>query len=127
MQSAAFSMSSLILQRAEDEQPFEIVSDRRLARDSRLRFLTYVYNASRAKAPPEVMVSTQVLRDEKVVVATKPSRLRTEGTTDLARIPYFAELNLEGMANGSYVLQVIATDRATQATTLQRMNFEIEQ
>ena len=111
-------MSSLI--------PFEIASDRRLTRDSRLQFVTYIYNASRTKAPPEVMMTTQVLSDDKVVIATKPSRLKTEGTTDLARIPYFAELNLDGMASGAYVLQVTATDRATQATILQRMDFEIE-
>ena len=130
-------MSSLMLQRGRDsgqtdqssaaaDQPLEVGDDLRLARGSRLRFLTYIYNAARAPSPPDVAVSIQVLRGEKAIVSTRPSRIRTEGATDLSRIPYFAELNLEGMPSGPYVLQVTATDRVTQSNASQRMNFEIE-
>ena len=124
MQGGAFSMSSLILTAAAD-QPLEVGNDHRIAPGSRLRFLTYIYNVPRAPSA-DVVVSTQVLRGEKAIISTRPSRLRTEGATDLSRIPYFAEMNLEGVPSGPYVLQVTATDRATRSTTSQRMNFEIE-
>jgi VWFA-related protein len=123
MQGGAFSLSSLILQRGDD---LDLGSEHHLARGEALRFVTYVYNASKGKAAPDVTVRIEVIRGEKTVIATRPSRLRTENATDLARIPYVAELNLEGMASGSYVLHVTATDRTSQTTTSQRMTFNIE-
>jgi hypothetical protein len=43
-----------------------------------------------------VALKVQVFRNEKPVIAAPVSRLRTEGTADLSRIPYSAEVNLEG-------------------------------
>jgi hypothetical protein len=106
--------------------PMEIHADHRFGGAQPLRFLTYVYNAARSGAPPDVTLKVQVFRDSKAVIATPLFRLATEGIADLSRIPYFAELNLKGMASGGYVLQVTATDRAAGTQASQRMNFEIE-
>jgi hypothetical protein len=106
--------------------PMEIHSDHRFGGDQPLRFLTYIYNAARSTAPPDVALKIQVFRNSKAVIATPLFRLGTEGIADLSRIPYFAELNLEGMASGGYVLQVTATDRTAGTHASQRMNFEIE-
>jgi VWFA-related protein len=93
----------------------------------RLRFLTYVYNAGRPKkAAPDVTLKIEVFRGDKRVVATPNIPLKTVGAENLSRLPYFGELNLEGLPSGSYVLQVTATDRATNLTLLKRTSFEIE-
>ena len=73
-----------------------------------------------------MVLKVEVFRDEKRVSATPLSRLKIEGVADLSRIPYFAELKLEGMPSGRYFLQVTATDRIARANASQRMNFEIE-
>jgi hypothetical protein len=132
-----FSMSSLILgQRAEaasrlarataSVSPLEVNAGHRFERAQPLRLLTYIYNAERSAAPPDVMLKIQVFLGEKQVIATPLSRLKTEGIEDLSRIPYLAELNTEGMPGGSYILQVTAFDRTARTNASQRASFEIE-
>ena len=132
-----FSMSSLILgEHADTDQKetdvvasaplMEINGGERFGRARRLRFLTYLYNAARSSAPDDVVLKVQVFRDDTQVIATPWSHLRTEGIADLSRIPYFAELNLQGMPSGSYVLQVTALDRTGHTNAAQSMDFEIE-
>jgi hypothetical protein len=132
-----FSMSSLILgghadtgQTATDAAAsaplMEINADERFGRARRLRFLTYLYNAANSSAANDVVLRVQVFRGDNLVIGTPLSRLRTEGIADLSRIPYFAELNLQGMPSGRYVLQVTALDRTAHTNASQSMNFEIE-
>jgi VWFA-related protein len=133
-----FSMSSLILgQRAEGAgrreagatasvSPLEVNAGHRFGRAHPLRLLTYIYNAERSAAPPDVVLKVQVFRDDRPVIATPLSRLKTEGIEDLSRIPYLAELNTEGMPGGSYILQVTAFDRTARTNASQRTSFEIE-
>jgi VWFA-related protein len=132
-----FSMSSLILganvSQTEAGGPasvpsIEINPNHHFRRAPRLRFLTYIYNAARSTAPPDVVLKVQVFRDDepKPVIATPLSQLRTEEVEDLSRIPYLAEINMEGMPNGKYVLQVTAADRTAGTTASQRTTVEIE-
>ena len=132
-----FSMSSLILGgQADTDQKetdvaapaplMEINAGERFGRARRLRFVTYLYNAARSSAPDDVVLKVQVFRDDTLVIATPWSRLRTEGIADLSRIPYFAELNLQGMPSGRYVLRVTALDRTGHTNASQSMDFEIE-
>jgi VWFA-related protein len=107
----AFSMSSLIVERTPP---------------ANLSFLTYIYHASRSGAAPDVVLKVEVLRDDKPVIASPLSRLKADGAADPSRIPYSAQLNLEGMPSGSYVLQVTALDRTAAADASQRFTFEIE-
>ena len=103
--------------------------DHRFDRTSRLRFLTFIYNASRGTngaSSPDVALQVQVLRDDQPVITTPLRKVQNEGVADLARIAYAAELSLEGMPAGRYVLQVTAIDRIAKTSASQRVNFEIE-
>jgi VWFA-related protein len=103
--------------------------NRRFARTSRLRFLTYVYNAARGadnSASPDVALQVQILRDDQPVMTTTQRKVELSGQTDLARLAYAAELPLESMMPGHYVLQVTIVDRIAKTSAAQRTNFEIE-
>lgn len=100
---------------------------RRFANTSWLRFVTYVYNASRTDAAPaDVVLQVQIFRDDQPVMTTPLRKIGTEGVEDLARIPYAAEVPLDSLPAGRYVLQVTAIDRAAKASASQRVNFSIE-
>ncbi|MGQ0762364.1 MAG: VWA domain-containing protein [Acidobacteriota bacterium] len=116
---------------------------RRFASSSYLRLMTTIYNAanrpgsttgdgktppagSTPPAKPELAVQIQVFRDREPVVTDPLHRISTEGATDLARIPYAAELNLAGLAPGKYVLQLTVIDRIAKATASQRVRFKVD-
>jgi hypothetical protein len=96
--------------------------------NSFLRFVVYVYNAMHAQtdARPDVALQVQVLRDNQPVITTALRKVSTEGAQDLDRLPYAADLSLEGLSAGRYVFQVTAIDRVSKTSTSQRMRFEIE-
>ncbi|MCA1633952.1 MAG: VWA domain-containing protein, partial [Acidobacteria bacterium] len=101
--------------------------NRRFARASWLRFLVYVYNASKgAQGTPDVALQVQIFRDKQPVLTAPLTKLSTEGLTDTARIPYMAELSLATFPAGSYVLQLTAIDRPAKASASQRVSFVIE-
>jgi VWFA-related protein len=107
--------------------PSVLSADRRFARTSKLRFLTFIYNAARgqdANAPPDVAVQVQVIRDDKPIVTTALRKV-TPGP-DLARLPYAAELPLEGLPPGRYELKITAIDRLGKSAASQLAAFEIE-
>jgi hypothetical protein len=93
-----------------------------------LRFMAFVYNAARAPADskPDVAVQVQIVRDELPVVTTALKKVSTADTLDLARIPYAAEVSLEGLPNGRYRLQVTVVDRVAKTSATQQSRFEIE-
>jgi VWFA-related protein len=103
--------------------------DRRLARTSKLRFMTYIYNAARGAngtAPPDVTLQVQIMRNDQPVITTVSRKIETGNAPDPARLPYAAEMPLEALPPGHYVLQITAIDRFAKATASQRANFEIE-
>ncbi len=116
---------------------------RRFASSSYLRLMTIVYNAdsgpglttgnsntlptgSASPAKPDLAVQIQVFRDDEPVVTDPLHRISTEGATDMARIPYAAELNLTGLAPGKYVLQLTVIDRIAKATASRRVRFQVD-
>ncbi len=102
---------------------------RRFPRTSRLRFVTFIYNATRGTSgttPPDVAIQVQVVRENQPVLTTALRKVSTEGLTDLARLPYAAEIPLTSMTPGRYMLQVLAIDRAAKTSATQRINFEVE-
>ena len=101
----------------------------RFARTSRLRFLTYVYNAARGTdgaMTPDVALQVQILRDDQPVMTTAQRKVEFNAQADPARLAYAAELPLEYMTPGHYVLQVTVVDRIARTSATQRTNFEIE-
>ena len=113
---------------AENSEQVGLSVDRRFSRNSRLRFVTYIYNAARgedSKAPPDVALQVQVLRDAQPVLTTALRKVNAESGQDLARLPYAAEISLETMPAGRYVLQVTAIDRVAKTSVTRQVNFEI--
>jgi hypothetical protein len=137
--SHKLSLSSLLLgETTKDAQMLKsdsaevaestLTVDRRLARSSKLRFMTYVYNAARGAdgTAPDVALQIQILRNDQPVVTTSLRKIEPGSAQDLARLPYAAELPLEALLPGRYVLQITAIDRIAKTTVSQRANFEIE-
>jgi VWFA-related protein len=109
--------------------------ERRFAHTSLLRFLTFVYNATSAAtveaagAPsprPDLAVQVQIFRDNEPVITDPVHHLNPEGAPDLTRIPYAAEVNLDTLAPGRYVLQVTVIDRLAKSSASQRVKFEVD-
>lgn len=124
------------------------------ARASFLRFLTFVYNAAgstaaspavtplretgisgapshtiaasnSARGAPDLAVQVQIFRDDQPVLTEPAHKLATDDLTDLTRIPYAAELNLNQLQPGRYVLQVTVIDRISKSSAFQRFSFDI--
>jgi len=93
-----------------------------------LRFLIFAYNAARAAndAKPDIALQLQILRDEQPVVTTPLKRITVDPSTDLARVPYAAEVSLAGLPAGRYLLRLTAVDRITRTTASQQARFDIE-
>jgi VWFA-related protein len=136
-----------------DKDPFDQVRlnvDHHFTRTSRLRFLTFVYNAFGAKplvptpessdgrrgdapmipasadAGPDLAVQVQVFRDNEPVITDPLHKVSIEGIADLSRVPYAAELTLDGLRPGRYVLQVTVIDRIAKTSASQRFTFEVD-
>ncbi len=93
-----------------------------------LRFLVFVYNAGLAPSDskPDMAIQVQMVRDGQPVVTTPLRKISTEGIVDLARIPYAAEISLNGLPAGQYILQVSIVDRVAKKSASQQMRFEVE-
>jgi VWFA-related protein len=102
--------------------------DHRFHRNSFLRFIVYAYNAalSAADGKPDVAVQVQVLRDAQPVITRPSKRLVTDGLQKFDQIPYGADISLEGLASGRYVLQISVVDRIAKSTASQQFRFEVE-
>ncbi|HEX8174819.1 MAG TPA: VWA domain-containing protein [Pyrinomonadaceae bacterium] len=109
-------------------QGVNVSVDHSFERSSSLRFLVYIYNAARAanaSAQPDVALQVQIFRDDQPVVTTPLRRVSTE-SQDLARLAYAAEIPLQEMSAGQYVLQVTAIDRIAKTSASQRLRFEVQ-
>jgi VWFA-related protein len=117
----------------------------RFSRSSNLRFLTFVYNATRRNGGPtparpitdvsassastgatDLAVQVHLLRDNQPVVTTTSRRIGVFPATDLARIPYAADIPLFDLLPGRYVLQVTVIDRIAKSSATQRTSFVID-
>lgn len=97
-----------------------VSADHTFARTSQLRFVTFIYNAV---APPDVVIEVKVLKDQQPVIVMPFKRVETKGTTDLARLPYAAEVTLKELSPGQYVLQVTARERDGKKSATQHFKF----
>lgn len=134
------TLSSVILGRRADTPPantsgngqpvsgqVDLSIERQYQRNSVLRFVFFVYNASRAPSDsrPDVAAQLQVLRDNQPVITTALKKIGTEGA-DLNQLPYAADLSLADLPAGRYVLQVTAVDRVSKTSASQQSRFSIQ-
>ena len=79
-----------------------------------------------ANAGPDLAVQVQVFRDNEPVITDPLHKVSVEGIADLSRVPYAAELTLNGLRPGRYVLQVTVIDRLAKTSASQRFAFEVD-
>jgi hypothetical protein len=132
------ALSSLMLNEqleADDEDtPSERTGVRkgvaqRFARGSHLRFLTYVYNARPAADndnEPDLNIEVKILRGNQLFLSPALREMVIESRPDTKSFPFAAEIPLEGVPAGEYMLQVIVTDATTKATATQQTAIVVE-
>jgi VWFA-related protein len=124
VKKGGLALSSLFVGETGDgSAQLAVCADRSFARDSRLGFFLYVYNAARQTAPPDVALQVQIFRDDQPVVTKPLVKIATDGMPDLARLPYGEDLSLGELPTGRYVLQVTAIDRAAKSSATRRTSF----
>jgi len=77
-------------------------------------------------AGPDLAVQVQVFRDNEPVITDPLHKISVEGIADLSRVPYAAELTLDGLRPGRYVLQVTVIDRIAKTSASQRFAFQVD-
>ena len=107
--------------------PVALSASHRFGRESTLRFLIFAYNAvlSPADQKPDVAIQVQVIRDDQPVITTALRKINTNENTDLARIPYAAEIPLDALQPGRYQLQVSLIDRVSKQSTTRQTHFDV--
>ncbi len=110
------------------EAAAELSLSRTFSTSNYLRFLVFVYNSqlSPADLKPDLAVQVHVIRDNQPVVTTPLKKISVEGVTDLRRIPYAAEVHLQGLSRGRYLLQLTVLDRVSKRSASQQTRFTIE-
>jgi hypothetical protein len=134
-----FTLSSILLSIGDERQPSQSASAqeegyklrpstarRRFKSGSKLDFLIFAYNAKVEKGSPDVVVQSQVYSGSKLVYASPLAKMPLPENSDLGRIPYAAQISLEGFDAGQFELRLMAVDRSTKATAHQRLNFMVE-
>lgn len=140
LSSGEFGLSSLLLgprtpaaanpsaNAADVPAPVEVSVTHNFAANGYLRFLVFIYNATRAPADskPDVAIQVQVIRDEQPVVTTALRKVAIDDVLDLERVPYAAEVGLAGLPVGRYLLRVSVVDRVGKRGASQQAHFNIE-
>ena len=131
LSSKKLSLSTLLLgghvvnsaqQQGGDQVQFSV--DRRFPRESQMTFLTVIYNAS--PNAPKLESQIEILRGGQRVVASPVMPVAVEANSDLARIPYGANVGLKTLAPGRYVLKVTVMDRTANTSAVNQIIFEVE-
>jgi VWFA-related protein len=107
--------------------PVALSASHRFRRDSTLRFLIFAYNTlpSPADQKPDVAVQVQVIRDDQPVITTAVRKISTDGLTDLARLPYAAEIPMHELLPGRYLLKITIIDRVAKQSTTRATHFDV--
>ena len=125
LKTGTFSLSSLYvgeISASGSGEQIGVNASQRFARSSRMRFTTYIYNAG---TPPKLAAQIKVLRGNQPVLTPPETTISTDKLTNFTNIPYAGQFPLGSLTPGNYVLELTITDRATNATASQQLNFSI--
>jgi VWFA-related protein len=114
---------------ADTSQPYNVENfvaqrsaERRFKRDTPLRLMTYIYNAQGAR--PDLEAEVKVLRAGSPVLTY---HFDVDPGADPARgIAFGAEVPLDALAPGRYVLQLTVTNRSARGNASGRTLFTVE-
>ncbi|HEU4795351.1 MAG TPA: VWA domain-containing protein [Pyrinomonadaceae bacterium] len=111
----------------ESASPVALSASHRFHRESMMRFLFFAYNTkpSPADNKPDVAVQVQVIRDDQPVITTALRKITTDGVADLARLPYAAEIPMNELLPGRYLLRVSLIDRVSKQSTSRETHFDV--
>jgi hypothetical protein len=107
---------------AGDQMQFSV--DRRFTKGTNLNFLTFIYNAAGTPAP-DLDAQIKILRGGQAVVTSPVRKVPVEAGSDPARLVYGANIALQTLPVGHYVLEVTVTDRTTKTSASQYITFDI--
>lgn len=136
--SGRLALSSLMLnehtEAEDDEESADKIGVRkgvaqRFARDSQMRFLTYVYNAAPVPADdnePDLKIDVTILRGTQPVLSPAVREVGIDKGTDTKVFPYVAEIPLTGLQPGEYTLQITVTDLTTKTSATQKVTFVVD-
>ncbi|MDX6289183.1 MAG: hypothetical protein QOH42_982 [Blastocatellia bacterium] len=103
-------------------------TDHRFARNSHLRFITFIYNAALSqdgKSQPNIWLQARLLRGGQVVKSTPMKSVSVE-SQDLLRIPFGGEITLDSVPSGQYTLEITVDDQIAKTTVSQRTKITVE-
>jgi hypothetical protein len=87
-----------------------------------------IYNAapSTAGAVPDLEAQIKILRGGQPIMSSPVRKLNLEAGGDVARIPYGADIKLNTLTPGRYLLRIDINDRAANTSASQEIMFEVE-
>ena len=125
LKAGSFAISSLYVGEITESgaaAQIGVNASRRFARNSRMRFTTYIYNAG---APPQLSAQIKVMHGDRAVITPPEIKINTEKVTNAANIPYTGEFPLSSLPPGSYELQITITDQTKKASASQEFKFTV--
>ena len=129
------TMSSLMVggqfigsgQKQAGSEQVQFSVDRRFAKGAHLNFLTIIYNALRGTGgSADLQAQIKISRNGQSIVTSPLRKVVVEPASDAARIPYGADIALQTLPAGRYLLQVTITDNVAKTAATQQVSFEIE-
>jgi hypothetical protein len=113
---------------ANQTSPITLRANHHFRRDSSLRFLIYIYDPQlgQTDSKPDLVMQLQIFRDRQAAVTTPLRVISTTGFEALNEIPFEADLPLEQLAPGRYLMRVTVVDRANKMSASQQMRIEID-
>jgi hypothetical protein len=112
---------------ALQQQKAQLKIDRRFVHNSRLRFVTFIYNATRdATNQTRLNARVDLFRGNKPVFSTPAKMIDTKDAADPLRIPYAGEFNLASLSRGAYRMRITVIDLNAKAFASQETNFTVE-
>ncbi|HKO99529.1 MAG TPA: VWA domain-containing protein [Pyrinomonadaceae bacterium] len=112
---------------AAGQEQVQFSVDRRFPRGSHLNLLTIIYNGGRGGSNlPELETQIKISRGGQTIVNSPFRKVVVDANGDLARIPYAADIALQTLPAGRYLLEVKVSDRVAKTTASRQTTFEIE-
>jgi VWFA-related protein len=111
---------------AATSEQLQFSVDRRFSSGSHMTFLTIIYSAAPGDGTPNLDGQIEISRDGRPVVASPVRKIAVDPGTDLARIPYGADIALRNLSPGRYLLKVTVNDRSAGASASNQILFDVE-
>jgi VWFA-related protein len=103
-------------------------TDHRFAQNSRLRFITFIYNAALGvdgKSHPNIWLQARLRRGGQIIKSTPMRNVPVE-LQDFVRIAFGGEIALDSIPSGQYILEIIVDDQIAKTSVSQQTRITVE-